>query len=149
MKFIAMSTALLLSSAAFAQTMPAPTTPPAGQMQGDTTMQETPTPMQPVQDEPVEQTAPDQSMQSQPMQQPMQNSTMPMAGQSGMSGGNMTEGGYMPAQPPISGTPAAGANVRFVPAPPPSQVYPAPAPLAEYPVCKRGQTDKCRNPGGV
>lgn len=57
-------------------------------------------------------------------------------------------GGYQPSQPPLSGTPVAGQRVIFQQAPSPDQAYPAPAPLAEYPVCKRGQTDKCRNRGG-
>ena len=55
------------------------------------------------------------------------------------------EGGYAP--PPAAPIPA-GATVRFQQAPTPDQAYPAPAPLAKYPVCKKGQTDKCMNRGG-
>ena len=36
-----------------------------------------------------------------------------------------------------------GSTVQFVPAQTPDQAYPAPAPLAKYPVCKKGQYDKC------
>jgi len=36
-----------------------------------------------------------------------------------------------------------GATVVFKEAPPPDVAFPPPAPLAKYPVCKRGQFDKC------
>lgn len=42
---------------------------------------------------------------------------------------------------------AAGSTIVFQPAPPPSEVYPAPAPLASYPVCHANQFDKCVEPG--
>ncbi|PZQ61253.1 MAG: hypothetical protein DI544_06730 [Sphingomonas taxi] len=57
--------------------------------------------------------------------------------------GTETAGGYQPSQPAISGTPQPGATVRFQPAPSPDQAFPAPAPKAEYPVCKKGQYDGC------
>ena len=58
------------------------------------------------------------------------------------------KGGYQPSTPPIVGTPEPGATVVFVPnTQTPSQAYPAPAPLASYPICKRGQYDKCRQRG--
>jgi len=56
--------------------------------------------------------------------------------------------GYMPSAPALSGTPAPGQPVIFVPSPSPSEAYPAPAPLSHYPICKRGQFDNCRQRGG-
>jgi hypothetical protein len=57
-------------------------------------------------------------------------------------------GGYQPTQPALSGTPAAGQTPQFQAAQSPAQAFPAPAPLASYPVCKKGQYDKCRQRGG-
>lgn len=57
-------------------------------------------------------------------------------------------GGYQPATPAMSGPMQPGATVTFQPAPSPDQAYPAPAPLAKYPVCKKGQYDKCIQRGG-
>ncbi|MBW4330355.1 hypothetical protein KY084_05645 [Stakelama sp. CBK3Z-3] len=57
-------------------------------------------------------------------------------------------GGYQPDQPPMPVQPKPGQKVIFKASPPVSQAYPAPAPKAEYPVCKRGQTDGCRQRGG-
>jgi len=57
-------------------------------------------------------------------------------------------GGYMPSTPALSGTPTPGAQIVFVPSKTPSEAYPAPAPLAHYPICKRGQFDNCRQRGG-
>lgn len=71
----------------------------------------------------------------------------PAAPPAGAPTGDPT-GGYQPSAPPLSGSPVAGQQVIFRAGPSPDQAYPAPAPLAEYPVCKRGQTDKCRNRGG-
>lgn len=58
-------------------------------------------------------------------------------------------GGLAPSQPALQGTPQPGAQIQFVPAPPPAQAFPAPAPLDSYPVCKKGQYDKCREPGSA
>lgn len=52
-------------------------------------------------------------------------------------------GGYQPSAPAMSGPMQPGATVTFQAAPSPDQAYPAPAPLAKYPVCKAGQFDKC------
>jgi hypothetical protein len=49
-------------------------------------------------------------------------------------------GGYAP--PPAPPVPP-GATVVFKEAPPPDVAFPPPPPLASYPVCKRGQFDKC------
>lgn len=57
-------------------------------------------------------------------------------------------GGYQPATPPMSSPPAPGATVVFQQAPAPDVAYPAPAPMAEYPICKKGQYDNCRQRGG-
>lgn len=57
-------------------------------------------------------------------------------------------GGYQPSSPPMHGTPEPGSTVRFQPAADPATAYPAPAPLAKYPVCKKGQYDKCIQRGG-
>lgn len=47
--------------------------------------------------------------------------------------------GYQPApQPP------APPGAVYVQAPSPDVAYPPPAPLADYPFCKRGQFDKCK-----
>lgn len=59
---------------------------------------------------------------------------------------SMSIGGYGPASTTL--VVPAGAKVVYQQAPTPDQAYPAPAPLAKYPVCKRGQTDKCIERGG-
>lgn len=63
--------------------------------------------------------------------------------------GDMTPvGGLQPATPPMASPPPPGAKIIFQPAPPPNVAFPPPAPLAEYPLCKKGQYDKCRQRGG-
>ncbi|MES2058019.1 MAG: hypothetical protein V4564_18925 [Pseudomonadota bacterium] len=57
-------------------------------------------------------------------------------------------GGYGPTGSALSGPVQPGATVVFRQAPSPDQAYPAPAPLAKYPPCKRGQTDHCMQRGG-
>lgn len=60
-------------------------------------------------------------------------------------------GGYAPTAPLFStgATPPAGAQVVFVPNPQtPTEAFPPPPPKAEYPICKRGQLDGCRQRGG-
>jgi hypothetical protein len=57
-------------------------------------------------------------------------------------------GGYMPTTPSMSGTAAPGANVIFQPSASPDQAFPPPPPLDEYPICKAGQFDNCRQRGG-
>ena len=57
-------------------------------------------------------------------------------------------GGYQPATPPMPAPPPPGATVVFKQSASPSEAYPAPAPLAEYPICKKGQYDNCRQRGG-
>ena len=48
-------------------------------------------------------------------------------------------GGYAP--PPA---PPAPPGAVFQPGPTPDQAFPPPPPLANYPFCKRGQFDKCK-----
>lgn len=57
-------------------------------------------------------------------------------------------GGYQPSTPALTGTATPGVQPIFRPAPTPDQAYPAPAPKAEYPVCKKGQYDGCRQVEG-
>ncbi|UUL82984.1 hypothetical protein [Sphingomonas qomolangmaensis] len=151
MKFIAMTAALALSSAAFAQTAPTNSgnMPPSG---ADAPMSSADAPAS--QGSTMEPTAPDAAQDAPPMTTP--DSTMPPASPAGQpmeqqpmasGSGSMTTGGYMPAQPPMSGPAQAGATVRVQASMSPSQAFPPPAPKAEYPVCKRGQTDGCRNRG--
>jgi hypothetical protein len=56
-------------------------------------------------------------------------------------------GGYQPATPAMSQPATPGATVTFQPSAAPDQAFPPPAALEHYPVCKRGQTDKCMEPG--
>lgn len=71
---------------------------------------------------------------------------MPSSG--GMNGSGDPAGGYQPNTPPMQGTPAPGATVRFQQAPDPNTAFPPPAPMQNYPVCKKGQYDKCIQRGG-
>ncbi len=57
-------------------------------------------------------------------------------------------GGYQPSAPALSATATPGVAPVFQQAPPPDQAYPTPAPLAKYPVCKKGQYDNCLQRGG-
>jgi hypothetical protein len=83
------------------------------------------------------------------MSQQTSSQSMPAQSTGSMStGGTMTTGGYMPSGPATQGGMTPGATVQFRPAPSPSQAYPAPAPLASYPICKKGQYDKCMQRGG-
>lgn len=58
------------------------------------------------------------------------------------------KGGYAPTAPLFSRPPVAGESIIFVPSTQtPTQAFPPPAPLASYPICKRGQYDNCRQRG--
>jgi hypothetical protein len=87
------------------------------------------------------QSMPSQSMSTQSTADQSMSTTAPMPA-APMSGGDPV-GGYQPATPAMSGGMQPGATVTFQPAPSPDQAYPAPAPLARYPVCKPGQFDDC------
>jgi hypothetical protein len=57
-------------------------------------------------------------------------------------------GGYIPSEPALSGPVTPETIVTFRPSPPPSQVFPAPPPMNDYPICEPGQFDNCRQRGG-
>jgi hypothetical protein len=159
MKLIAMTAALALAGAAYAQETPQSTQPGTVQPDANTpppTDPNAPAPTDTMQTDPSAQQpgmagqagAPTQPM---PAQGDMQGS-QPMPAQSGMTpmaaSGETPRGGYAPSTPPLSGTPTAGATVRVQPSMSPSEAFPPPAPKAEYPICKKGQTDGCRQRGG-
>ena len=56
-------------------------------------------------------------------------------------------GGEQPATPPMSEPAMPGQPVVAAPSPPADTALPAPAPLDHYPICKKGQFDKCMEPG--
>lgn len=99
---------------------------------------------------PAGQTAPMDPSTQQPQQQPMGGQTGGTSG--GMATGDASAsdpaGGYQPSAPPMQGAAQAGQQVTFQQAPSPDQAFPAPAPLAKYPVCKKGQYDNCIQRGG-
>ncbi|MFZ5746893.1 MAG: hypothetical protein ACOY45_04450 [Pseudomonadota bacterium] len=58
-------------------------------------------------------------------------------------------GGYAPATSPFSAPPTPGAKIVFVPNPQtPTEAFPPPPPKDHYPICKKGQTDGCKQRGG-
>lgn len=58
-------------------------------------------------------------------------------------------GGYQPSTPLLQGDTSSGQKPIFQPNPlTPSQAFPPPPPLDKYPLCKKGQTDNCRQRGG-
>lgn len=58
-------------------------------------------------------------------------------------------GGYQPSTPPLQGDTSSGQKPVFQANPQtPSQAFPPPPPLDKYPLCKKGQTDNCRQRGG-
>lgn len=84
--------------------------------------------------------------QQQPPQQPMPTQQPMPAAQTDATAPDPA--GYQPSTAPLSGPPAPGTMPVFQQAPAPDQAYPAPAPLAHYPICKRGQYDNCMQRGG-
>lgn len=63
--------------------------------------------------------------------------------------GEDPRGGYEPTTPLYSGPVTPNTKVIFQPSTQtPDQAFPAPAPLEEYPVCRPGQYDNCRQRGG-
>ena len=148
MKFILLAAAAVIAAPAIAQdqtmtppadqTMPAPTPTPDASMPADDTMSAPDSTMST-----PDTAAPTTAMPQQP----------PMAGDAPMATGGDSSmadpaGGYQPSAPPLQGTPAPGTTVRFQQAPTPDQAYPAPAPMAKYPICKKGQYDNCMQRGG-
>lgn len=118
------------------QDQPAPTTTPA------------PAPMTTPAPAPM-QTTPAPAPMTTPAPAPMAAPAPAAPMSTTMAPAEPTAGGYQPSTPALSGTPQPGARVIFRAAPSPDVAYPAPQPLESYPVCRAGQTDKCRNPGGV
>jgi len=58
-------------------------------------------------------------------------------------------GGYQPSTPAIQGDTSSGQKPVFQANPlTPTQAFPPPPPLEKYPLCKKGQTDNCRQRGG-
>ncbi|PKP92132.1 MAG: hypothetical protein CVT77_09940 [Alphaproteobacteria bacterium HGW-Alphaproteobacteria-16] len=57
-------------------------------------------------------------------------------------------GGYQPTAPAMSGQPQPGQQVIFQPSKSPTEAFPPPPAMEEYPICKKGQYDKCRQRGG-
>lgn len=98
-----------------------------------------------------DQTTADQSTQD-TMSTPAQTTPEAMPAQPPMSAPSADAadpaGGYAPSAPPMMGTPEPGANVIFQPSQSPDQAFPPPPPMQDYPVCKAGQTDNCRQRGG-
>lgn len=76
-----------------------------------------------------------------------QSQTMPAPTTGGDGTMATPAGGYQPSQPAMSGQMAPGATVRYQPAQDPATAYPAPAPKASYPTCKKGQYDGCTQAG--
>lgn len=139
MKFILLAAAAVIAMPAIAQT--------SGSMgTGSPTTTGAQSAVPPTQTTPDATTpAPAESTPPAPMQPDTTTATAPMPAQT--TGGDPV-GGYQPAAPALSGPVTPGATVVFQPAQSPDQAYPAPAPLAKYPVCKKGQYDKCIQRGG-
>jgi len=57
-------------------------------------------------------------------------------------------GGYQPASTGPGTPPPAGTVAQVQQQPTPDQAFPAPAPMAKYPVCKAGQYDNCMQASG-
>ncbi|WP_242095891.1 MULTISPECIES: hypothetical protein [unclassified Sphingomonas] len=130
MKHLLLAAAALIAAPALAQTTPA----------GDPAM-------------PTQQTTPPTDPAAQPTPPagdpatapaPAQGAAMPAAPADGAS----PAGGYQPTGNGMSGPMQPGAPVTFKQAPTPAEAYPAPAPMAKYPICKKGQYDHCMQRGG-
>ena len=147
MKFILLAAAAVIAMPAVAQTTTAPTPNSPGQtMSAPTTPDQTAPPAATQADQAATAPAPtDDAMQSVTPSTTVQASSQPMPMASAPSDGMDPVGGYAPAGTGMTGTRAPGATVTFQPAMTPDQAFPAPAPLASYPVCKKGEFDNCMN----
>lgn len=154
MKLIAMTAALAIATATATYAQETPQTAQPGMTQPGTTQPDAnnppsdpnaPAATAPATDQPMQ----DPAAPAAPAQDPAMQQQAPMAGQPmGATGGTESKGGYMPSTPPLSGPATPGATVRVQPSMSPAQAFPPPAPKAEYPICKKGQTDGCRQRGG-
>ena len=150
MKFTLLAAAALIAVPAVAQdTMSSPTPSTTMQTPPTTTTPTTPMPSDPsaMQQTPMAPQTADPAMPAPmdpAMNQPMTTATTAPA----MTTDGDPVGGYQPSAPAMQGAMQPGATVRFQPAMSAAQAYPAPAPLASYPICKRGQYDNCRQRGG-
>lgn len=144
MKTILLAAAAFVAMPALAQTQPTTpptTTPPADTMSDTTTAPGTP----------ADTANPPGTTSQAPMPAPA--TSTPMADAPATSATPMTPanpsgdpvGGYAPAAPALSGPVTPGVAPIFRPSATPSEAFPAPAPLASYPVCKKGEFDNCRN----
>ena len=137
MKLILLAATAMIATPLMAQTTPAPadaqTTMPAP---ADQSM--TPAPADPAAAPADATTPPPAAPASQAgMQQPM------------TTGGSTPAGGYAPSGPAITGgTPGSTLPPVYRPAPTPDQAFPPPPAQAEYPICKKGQYDSCRQVSG-
>ena len=155
---------LLAAAAVIAMPALAQTTPQSGTSTPDSATPATPADQTTPPADPSTTTPPSGGMQSMPpstpadtanpagttTQDPMPaqtTATAPDAAPMGNAAGDPV-GGYQPAAPALSGTPTAGVAPTFRAAPSPSEAYPAPAPLAHYPICKPGQFDNCMQGAG-
>ncbi|WP_294300651.1 hypothetical protein [uncultured Sphingomonas sp.] len=154
-KTILLASALAFGGTAIAQdTMTTPTADPAAQTQTTTPPPADPAapppaaPMTapPAADPAAPMTSTMPAAPGAPMTSPAPMQSAPMT--SGTFSGTETAGGYQPANPPMTGMAQPGVTPIFQPGPSIEQAYPAPAPLQSYPICKKGQTDKCRQRGG-
>jgi hypothetical protein len=103
----------------------------------------------------VAQETPQQSTTATTQQDTTVTTTTPTTGTNGAgtstngsAGMDAPRGGYMPSGPALSGPVTPGTQVIVRPSMSPSEAFPPPAPLAHYPLCKRGQTDHCMQRGG-
>lgn len=142
MKFLLLAAAAFIAVPAIAQdqTMTPPSDQPAAP--ADTTMSPPADPATPAPN--ADPSAPMTPPADAPMAQSAPMATPAPAGEGAMD----PAGGYQPTAPALQGTPAPGATIRFQAAQSPDQAYPAPAPMAKYPVCKKGQYDNCMQRGG-
>ena len=131
-------------------------TPALAQTQSGTSMPDSATPGQPTSADPAQtQSGATQSMPATPADTANPSGTtsqapMPAQSDSAMAqdGSGTPVGGYQPSGPAMTGTMTPGVTPIFRQAPSPDQAYPAPAPLAHYPMCKPGQFDNCMQGSG-
>ena len=156
MKLFLLAAAAVIATPALAQTMPSTTPSPSGDQMtppatppADTSMPAPATQS----DTTTAAPAGDQAMPSQPSStampgQPMATDQTQSQSMPAQTTGGDPVGGYQPSAPAMSGPMQPGATVVFQPAASPDQAYPAPAPMAKYPVCKPGQYDDCMQASG-